>query len=259
MAYVDISCDDLLGRDRAARVVPVVDPVRHAEDGPRGERRVHARSQQAVLGGPVHEVAEVLVVVVLGLDDLGRTVGAQRPEVAEEDDRVGGVLERAPHVPSMNDRSAATGSSASLPPLRVLGDDPLVVALDDREEQILLGVDVVVHAALEDPDLVGDLLQARRVVPLAAEDRRGRVDDQLGPVEPALSALARVGLRRVLVIRPLLHRAPRILEPTGRLSQTARPPRDPRPGRREPPAPDPNLPTIRLNKVPKSLVGADPV
>ena len=55
----------------------------------------------------------------------------------------------------------------------------LVDAAEDLVEQVLLRVDVVVEAALEDPDAVGDILDRRRPVALLVKDAGGDVDDLL--------------------------------------------------------------------------------
>ena len=49
--------------------------------------------------------------------------------------------------------------------------------LDDEVEQLLLALEVVVEAALEDTDLVGDVLHGRGMVPFGLEDLRRRRDD----------------------------------------------------------------------------------
>ena len=54
----------------------------------------------------------------------------------------------------------------------------LVDLLDDGEEEVLLGVDVVVEAALQDAELVGDVLDRRRLVALLLE-QAGRGRDHL--------------------------------------------------------------------------------
>src|SRR5262249_52684322 len=56
--------------------------------------------------------------------------------------------------------------------------------LEDPREQILLGVDVVVEAALEDADLVGDVLDRRGRVALLVEDPDGGLDHVLAAAAP---------------------------------------------------------------------------
>ena len=51
--------------------------------------------------------------------------------------------------------------------------------VEDPEQQILLGVDVVVEAALEDAQLVGDVLDRGVRVAARVEDLRGGVQDLL--------------------------------------------------------------------------------
>jgi hypothetical protein len=55
--------------------------------------------------------------------------------------------------------------------------DLFVHLLEDAEEQVFLGLDVVVEAALEDPELVGDVLDRGRRVPALVEDLGGGLDD----------------------------------------------------------------------------------
>ena len=63
-------------------------------------------------------------------------------------------------------------------PLEVL-EALLVDVLKDLEEEVLLGGDVVVEAALEDPDRVGDVLDRGRLVALLVEDARCGLEDLL--------------------------------------------------------------------------------
>jgi hypothetical protein len=62
-----------------------------------------------------------------------------------------------------------------------------------RRQQVFLGVDVVVEAALEDADLVGDILDRRRRVSLLVEDAHRRLDH----VIVAVTALSTAGCLRL--------------------------------------------------------------
>ena len=55
----------------------------------------------------------------------------------------------------------------------VLADD----VVEEREEDLVLAVEVVVQRRALDPDLVGDVLQARLAEPPLVEQRGGAVDD----------------------------------------------------------------------------------
>jgi hypothetical protein len=52
---------------------------------------------------------------------------------------------------------------------------------DDLVEKVFLRPDVVIEAALQDPDLVGDVLDRGGLVPLLVEDSCRRVEDLLMP------------------------------------------------------------------------------
>jgi len=65
--------------------------------------------------------------------------------------------------------------------LAQIGDRLFVNVADDLVEEVFLRADVVVEAALQDPDLVGDVLDRRRLVPLLVEDAGGRLEDLLVP------------------------------------------------------------------------------
>jgi hypothetical protein len=60
-------------------------------------------------------------------------------------------------------------------------DRVLVDVADDLVEEILLRPDVVVEAAFEDADLVRDVLDRGRFVPLFVEDAGRRLEDLLVP------------------------------------------------------------------------------
>ena len=57
----------------------------------------------------------------------------------------------------------------------------LVDPLDDLEEEVFLGGDVVVEAPLQDPDGVGDVLDRGRLVALLVEDAGCGLEDLLLP------------------------------------------------------------------------------
>ena len=61
-------------------------------------------------------------------------------------------------------------------------DAPAVVAVDDGEEQIFLAVDVVVEAALEEPDPGRDVLDPGGGVALLVEHLARGVDDLVPPL-----------------------------------------------------------------------------
>jgi hypothetical protein len=63
--------------------------------------------------------------------------------------------------------------------LTEIGDRLLVDVTDDLVEEVFLRPDVVVQAALEDPDLVGDVLDRGRLVSLLVEDAGRRLEDLL--------------------------------------------------------------------------------
>src|SRR5207247_3036334 len=71
-----------------------------------------------------------------------------------------------------------------------------VHALEDLVEQVLLRGDVVVEAALEDPDRVSDVLDRRRLVALLVEDPGGRLEDLVvaSPRGARSARLLRAGL-----------------------------------------------------------------
>src|SRR5262249_61777614 len=49
---------------------------------------------------------------------------------------------------------------------------------EDRLEQLVLRAEVVVQQAVRDPGLLGDVSDARLVIPLPREDTHGRVEDE---------------------------------------------------------------------------------
>src|SRR3546814_18316451 len=67
--------------------------------------------------------------------------------------------------------------------------------VEDPEEQVLLGADVVIQAAFEDADGVGDVLHRRSRVPLLSEDHRSRCKDLGVPVPARTWRLGPVGCR----------------------------------------------------------------
>ena len=65
-----------------------------------------------------------------------------------------------------------------------VGEDLVGGLADHRGQQVLLGLDVVVEAALVHPHLAGDVLERRGDEALLAEQRRGRIDDLVPPRRP---------------------------------------------------------------------------
>src|SRR6185295_1943739 len=67
--------------------------------------------------------------------------------------------------------------------------------LDDQVEQVFLALHVMVEAALQDPDRVGDVLDGGGVIALGLEDLRRRRDDLLegGHAPPILAARMSLG------------------------------------------------------------------
>jgi hypothetical protein len=66
----------------------------------------------------------------------------------------------------------------------------------DLVEEVLLGVDVVVEAPLEQPGGVGDVPRRGRLVALLVEDLGGGVEDLTPPPVELRPARARVGVAR---------------------------------------------------------------
>jgi hypothetical protein len=73
--------------------------------------------------------------------------------------------------------------------------DLLVDLLEEPEEQVFLGLDVVVQAALEDAELVGDVLHRRGRVATLVEDLGGRGDDLVIALAPRPRGLAGCSVR----------------------------------------------------------------
>ena len=178
---VGVGVRDLRRGELAARPVPVVDPVHHPEDRDRGELRLDVGADDPLVLPLPDQVAEEAVVEIALLDDHLAALAVERAEVLEEDghlDEVVGVVrevdddERA----DLLQRVALDGGR----PVEVL-QRLLVDSLDDLEEEVLLGGDVVVEAALQDPDGVGDVLDRGRLVALLVEDTGCGLEDLLLP------------------------------------------------------------------------------
>jgi hypothetical protein len=115
-----------------------------------------------------------------------------RAEVVEEDAHPGQVLGVEGQM-RLHERADPL-ERAALDPVDLLDvrERILVDAVEDLVEQVLLGADVVVEAALEDPDGLCDVLDRTRLVALLVEDARGSLEHLLVP------AARRSGRRAVL-------------------------------------------------------------
>src|SRR5436190_10592489 len=174
----------------STRAIPLIGPVTHADDGERGDLRVGHRKLAAldplrddVLEQPTHRAApraharefrrgqrEPLAQV----DADGVEVGGHRHDV------------HADHVAQAIGRAAAPRGDRL-----ELVDRAGQRALEQPREKLLLRTDVVIKAALEQADRLGDVLNAGAVIALLAKDAsRGGQDLTLAGGVAAISPTA---------------------------------------------------------------------
>ena len=109
-----------------------------------------------------------------------------RPEF--EEDRQPPVVAPAP-LHRFGDHALAPGDGVSLADgLLVVGHDPSGPPLIDREEEILLGLEVGVDRTLGVASLKSDLIHRRRVEALLGEEAPGRRDQLLTRALPSFSS-----------------------------------------------------------------------
>src|SRR5712691_1721122 len=160
-----------------ARVVPLVQPVEHAEQTVGNHLHVEVRAKLAGL----HPLAE---------DLLPESLVRLRRELrrrAKPPLQILGLAEIDEEMRMMAVKGFQMGEDgpAQLFGRRRLGCEDLADRLveprdrllDDEIEQLLLALEMVVEAALEDADLVGDVLHGRGVIALGLEHLRCRYDD----------------------------------------------------------------------------------
>lgn len=164
--------------------------VHHGDELLRGGGEVRVRADLAGVAGGGELVGEVPGDFLIPRDEeLVRRmvrVGGLRGHGHEQLDqaRHGGVA--GDQLPQVIQESEALLSRAALP-----GNS--LAVLEDREEQLLLAVEVVHHAGVGEPDPVGDLAHGPAAIAKAAEHLEGYLEDLGSPgrglgVRPARSA-----------------------------------------------------------------------
>src|SRR6266849_4543780 len=180
-------------REPSTRAIPLVGPVTHADDRERRDLRVRHRQLAALdaLGDHVFEQATHRAPPRAHARELRRGQRAPLAQVYSDGVEVSGHRHdvHAHHVAQTIGRGAVPRGDRL-----ELVDRATERALEQAREQLLLRPDVVVETALQQADRLGDVLHARAVIALLAEDpRRGGQDLALAG---GVAAVPRVTRRR---------------------------------------------------------------
>src|SRR5918997_334626 len=167
---------------RALGRVPVRQVVHVAEEVRDEDRARHVRTEDALRLALLEEGSERVVILAATPRDLLAPRLGQHVHAAKEDRALGQEVDRRlydvdTHVSDdVLDRSAARDDAVQV---RLLEREHAVV---DREQQVVLGLEVVVHGALGDARGLDDLLHARGGVALGGEQVEGGGRDPVGDV-----------------------------------------------------------------------------
>src|SRR5262245_1250251 len=164
---------NLLHAKAALRVVPFVKPVQHAEQPIRGDLNIEILAKLAVVDALSDDPLPASLILFRRKADHFAKAALYRFPLAQIDKEmrimaIEGFQMRQNRPPKLLSRCALGGGNVGNRPIHLR-----YRLLDDEIEQFLLAVEMVVEAALQDADRVGDVAHRGRVIAFGPEHLRG--------------------------------------------------------------------------------------
>jgi hypothetical protein len=173
---IDEDVGDLPGAQRALGLVPLVEPVAHAEDAEHDQRR-RQRAQAAGLDALAHHALDRAVVLALGAGRLGGHRRRQAALLGEEDGEEGEVLGQELDLEAHDPAQRLLGRPALLDDVSQALAKRRDRALDHQREELFLARHVPVERDFGQTGPLGDSVEGGRPVAGLAEGGGGRADD----------------------------------------------------------------------------------
>ena len=167
---------DLLGAPAAGRVVPLVDPVQHAEDAEDHQSRRHV-PEHAGAHPFQHDALDPLVVAILLGGQRAREPRGQVRLLAEEHGQERPVGDDEPHVLPHHAPQLLGGIQARAQHQAEIPGEGLDGLPRDGGEHLLLGPEVGVERGLRHPEARRDVLHGGGLVAALPEEVRGGAQD----------------------------------------------------------------------------------